>query len=143
MPGQNVGPERSGSCANVVMIIEDTIYVINVGDSRAFMSIDADADERDDYRNHWRREVLGEQLRLLYVALTRAANRCYLYWGNIKNEPSLFSYLAQPDLLGAQLIEQALEFGALREQLLSTLDEVRGLGLQHRGCLNETCRLRG
>jgi protein phosphatase PTC2/3 len=41
MIGQNVGPERSGSCANVVMIIDDTVYVINVGDSRAFMSIDS------------------------------------------------------------------------------------------------------
>ncbi len=40
---QNVGPERSGSCANVVMIIDDMIYVINVGDSRAIMSIDAGA----------------------------------------------------------------------------------------------------
>ena len=38
---QNVGPERSGSCANVVMVIDDTIYVINVGDSRAMMSIDS------------------------------------------------------------------------------------------------------
>jgi protein phosphatase 2C family protein 2/3 len=43
MPGQNIGPERSGSCANVVMIIDDMIYVINVGDSRALMSIDAGA----------------------------------------------------------------------------------------------------
>ena len=41
MTGQNVGPERSGSCATVVMIIDDMIYVINVGDSRALMSIDA------------------------------------------------------------------------------------------------------
>jgi protein phosphatase 2C family protein 2/3 len=41
MNGQNVGPERSGSCANVVMIIDDMIYVINVGDSRALMSIDS------------------------------------------------------------------------------------------------------
>lgn len=41
MNGQNVGPERSGSCANVVMIIDDMIYVINVGDSRAIMSIDS------------------------------------------------------------------------------------------------------
>jgi len=40
---QNVGPERSGSCANVIMIIDDMIYVINVGDSRAIMSIDAGA----------------------------------------------------------------------------------------------------
>ena len=36
-----MGPERSGSCATVVMIIDDMIYVINVGDSRAMMSIDA------------------------------------------------------------------------------------------------------
>lgn len=43
MTGQNVGPERSGSCANVVMIIDDMIYIINVGDSRAMMSIDAGA----------------------------------------------------------------------------------------------------
>ena len=43
MSGQNVGPERSGSCASVVMIIDDIIYVVNVGDSRAIMSIDAGA----------------------------------------------------------------------------------------------------
>ena len=43
MTGQNVGPERSGSCANVVMIIDDMLYIINVGDSRAMMSIDAGA----------------------------------------------------------------------------------------------------
>jgi protein phosphatase 2C family protein 2/3 len=41
MQGQNVGPERSGSCAAVVMIIDEMIYIINVGDSRAIMSIDA------------------------------------------------------------------------------------------------------
>jgi protein phosphatase 2C family protein 2/3 len=41
MPGQQVGPERSGSCATVVMIINDTAYIINVGDSRCLMSLDA------------------------------------------------------------------------------------------------------
>ncbi len=30
-------------------------------------------------------EALAEQCRLLYVALTRAKNRCYFVWGNIKN----------------------------------------------------------
>ena len=43
MAGQNVGPERSGSCATVIMIIDDMVHVINVGDSRAFMSIDGGA----------------------------------------------------------------------------------------------------
>ena len=36
-----MSPERSGSCAAVVMIINDTAYVINVGDSRIIMSMDA------------------------------------------------------------------------------------------------------
>ena len=43
MTGQNVGPDRSGSCTNVVMIIDEMLYIINVGDSRAMMSIDAGA----------------------------------------------------------------------------------------------------
>ena len=33
----------------------------------------------------FREEELAEQLRLLYVALTRARNRCYLVWGAVNN----------------------------------------------------------
>lgn len=38
--GATGGPERSGTCANVVLIVNDIIYIANVGDSRALMSID-------------------------------------------------------------------------------------------------------
>jgi protein phosphatase 2C family protein 2/3 len=38
--GNGVGPERSGTCANVVLIVNDMIYVANVGDSRAILSVD-------------------------------------------------------------------------------------------------------
>ena len=32
--------DKSGSCANVIMLIDDTMYCANVGDSRSFMSTD-------------------------------------------------------------------------------------------------------
>ena len=32
--------QRSGSCAIVVLIVGEVAYVANVGDSRAFMSVD-------------------------------------------------------------------------------------------------------
>lgn len=39
-------------------------------------------------------EALAENIRLLYVALTRARTRCYLAWGNIRTaETSALSYL--------------------------------------------------
>ncbi|MCX5909495.1 MAG: UvrD-helicase domain-containing protein, partial [Deltaproteobacteria bacterium] len=43
------------------------------------------------------KELLAENLRLLYVALTRAKNRCYLLWGRFKDaETSALAYLLHP-----------------------------------------------
>lgn len=73
-------------------------------DNESLYSLNEMEPRRSEYRNFWRREKLGEQIRLLYVALTRAANRCYLYWGDINNEPSIFSYLADTEFYSEQLL---------------------------------------
>lgn len=39
----------------------------------------------EDNRKRWREENLAEEVRLFYVAMTRARYRTYLGWGNIKN----------------------------------------------------------
>jgi len=44
---------------------------------------DAGSDELDTHLQRARQEELAENLRLLYVALTRAVHRCYLAWGPI------------------------------------------------------------
>lgn len=39
-------------------------------------------------RERWHQENLGEEIRLFYVAMTRAIYRCYLGWGHIKGAGS-------------------------------------------------------
>ncbi len=65
-----------------------------------------------------RREALAEAVRLLYVALTRAEQRCYLYWGRVnKIGESPLGWL----LHGAGAVET--------EQPLEALErEMKGLG---------------
>ncbi len=75
---------------------------------------DYGSDDFDEHRRRALKESLAENLRLLYVTLTRAKYRCYLVWGRFKfAESSALAYLLhgpgdQPcdDLLaylGAQL----------------------------------------
>jgi exodeoxyribonuclease V beta subunit len=49
------------------------------------------------------KEILAENLRLLYVSLTRAKNRCYLVWGRFNDaEASSLAYLLHPAAGGAE-----------------------------------------
>ncbi|MCD6571587.1 MAG: exodeoxyribonuclease V subunit beta [Deltaproteobacteria bacterium] len=57
-------------------------------------TLDLGSDNREDNSKIAEKEQLAENMRLLYVALTRAENRCYLVWGNINNsETSPLAYL--------------------------------------------------
>jgi exodeoxyribonuclease V beta subunit len=58
------------------------------------LTLDLGSAEIDSHRLVAERELLAENLRLLYVALTRARNRCYLVWGRFhEGETSAPAYL--------------------------------------------------
>jgi len=58
------------------------------------LTLDIGSDDRETHRLMAEREALAENLRLLYVALTRARNRCYLIWGRFREgETSAPAYL--------------------------------------------------
>ncbi len=57
-------------------------------------TFDLGSDRIDDNRKQAEKEALAENMRLLYVALTRAKNRCYVVWGAIsKADSSALAYL--------------------------------------------------
>lgn len=47
------------------------------------LTLDLGSEQSQAHKQLAERETLAEDLRLLYVALTRAKNRCYLVWGKI------------------------------------------------------------
>lgn len=56
--------------------------------------LDLGSADFDEHKRHAQHERLAENLRLLYVALTRAKKRCYIAWGRInKAETSAAAYL--------------------------------------------------
>ena len=62
------------------------------------LTLDLGSESRNQHLILARNEVLSENLRLLYVALTRAKQRCYLAWGRINTaETSALAYLLHGD----------------------------------------------
>ena len=99
---------------------------------------DLGSENVDIHREAYDREVLSENCRLLYVALTRAKNRCYFVWGNIKNtSSSAVAYLFHRELWlnktmnlsNAEMIDQMRSFSNLvprdiRITSLETISEI-------------------
>ncbi len=58
------------------------------------LTLDLGSPERETHRIFAEKEQLAENMRLFYVALTRARNRCYLVWGRFnQGETSAPAYL--------------------------------------------------
>jgi exodeoxyribonuclease V beta subunit len=66
---------------------------------KKMLTLDVGSDRMSISRADAERELLAENLRLVYVALTRAKNRCYMVWGKLKQaETSAPAYLLhQPE----------------------------------------------
>ena len=83
-------------------------------------TLDLGSEERDENRAFAEKELLAENLRLLYVALTRAKNRCYLVWGRFnKAGTSAPAYLLhQPESFDKENLVQSIS-----ERFTSLTDE--------------------
>ncbi len=92
-----------------------------------------------DYQLQAQKEALAENIRLLYVALTRAKRRCYMVWGRIKNtEISAPAYLMHNSELSAETIDWV---GPLKKKMSAMTDaqfimELEQLASRSRGTIS-------
>ncbi|NVM27028.1 MAG: UvrD-helicase domain-containing protein, partial [Desulfobacterales bacterium] len=84
------------------------------------LTLDLGSEGMDENRVFAEKEQLAENLRLLYVALTRARSRCYLVWGRFKDaETSAPAYLFHQQGLreGGNVVDTTEErFMGLRDE---------------------------
>jgi len=75
-------------------LINDKEFAFHDSADNLQLTFDLGSESRDQHLAQARNELLSENLRLLYVALTRAKQRCYLAWGLINRaETSALAYL--------------------------------------------------
>ncbi len=75
-------------------LISDREFTFHDPGQNDRLSFDLGSEARDRHLAQAHNELLSENLRLLYVALTRAKHRCYLAWGRINRaETSALAYL--------------------------------------------------
>ncbi len=66
------------------------------------LTLDLGSEHLEDHQHEMELEAMAENLRLLYVALTRAKQRCIVYWGRFRNfEDSALAYLLHAGDVGA------------------------------------------
>ncbi|MGD9182416.1 MAG: exodeoxyribonuclease V subunit beta, partial [Desulfobacterales bacterium] len=77
--------------------LRDREILFHQADEDRRLTLDLGSDARDANAIRARNELLAENIRLLYVALTRAKSICYLVWGRINTaESSALAYLLHP-----------------------------------------------
>jgi len=86
--------------------------------------------EGNPHRASAEREELAENMRLLYVSLTRAKHRCYLVWGRFRDaETSSLSYILHPPRDASENVveETGNHFKAMEDEaILQDLERIAG-----------------
>jgi exodeoxyribonuclease V beta subunit len=74
------------------------LFHLQEADKKTALIFDAGSPELENHLQRAQQEEMAENLRLLYVALTRAVHRCYLFWGPFNGaETSAPAYLLHQD----------------------------------------------
>ncbi|MEW6665762.1 MAG: exodeoxyribonuclease V subunit beta [Thermodesulfobacteriota bacterium] len=107
--------------------------VFHRGETPAGLTLDLGSEEGEENRRQAERENLAENLRLLYVSLTRAKARCTLVWGRFREaETSAPAYLLYPpppdeeEDVVAKTKEKFLRLGGAFSGALRQLQEKSG-----------------
>ena len=84
------------------------------------LTLDIGSEHSDGHKKIAARETLAEDLRLLYVSLTRAKRRCYMVWGRFKNAdtsaPAYLFHGAGIDAAGNTAAQMKERFNALSDK---------------------------
>ncbi|NOS75109.1 MAG: exodeoxyribonuclease V subunit beta [Methyloglobulus sp.] len=106
------------------------------GEKTNRLMVDLGSDRLDTHQAQAQYEEYAEDLRLAYVALTRAKYRCYVAWGNVRSEDkandSALAWLlnfAEQDFSGQQAVLQNLQQQdeqAFAYRLLEVSDTITG-----------------
>ncbi len=99
--------------------------------------LDLGSERYDEHVRKAQQESLAENLRLLYVALTRARSHCYLVWGQIKTaETSALAYLLhQPPIEDGQDVVDVLKTHLAQLTSSDHLADLEGLVARSEGSI--------
>ncbi|MCK9294988.1 MAG: exodeoxyribonuclease V subunit beta [Desulfobulbaceae bacterium] len=92
-------------------------------------AMDLGSDQLDAHKELARQEELAENMRLLYVALTRAVHRCYLVWGSFHGaESSALAWLlhGRDDFAGLKKRFKKLADQELADELAGVISRADG-----------------
>lgn len=101
-------------------------------DDKLQLTLDLGSPDRDVHREYAAEETLAENMRLLYVALSRAMNRCYLIWGGFKDaDTSAPAYLFHNHIPkdGRGIVQQTAELfmGLSDDDICKTMKDYENL----------------